>query len=353
MNRRSFINKGIGVSMLSILPWNTFGNYSIESPNPTVIKPQRLKKGDKVGLIAPGWMITQNQLDESVNNLEILGFQSFYTKRILGKYGYYSGPDQDRADDINEMFSNPDIKGIFCAHGGYGCTRLLRLLDFSGIKENPKLIIGFSDATAFLNAINQQTGLVTFHGPISRTIQNDFSKNHFENVAINPKENYLIESCPENAETILFYPEFSRYTINSGIAKGRLVGGNLSIICSLIGTKHQLDFTGKIVFIEDIGEEPYRIDRMLTQLIEIGALQKAAGLAFGVFKGCGKTDKSLAPNSFDLQEVINERIKPLNIPAVYGLSFGHYKNNFTIPIGINAKLDADKMTIELLENAVH
>ncbi|MCK4664041.1 MAG: LD-carboxypeptidase [Bacteroidales bacterium] len=316
------------------------------------IKPLRLNQGDTIGLIAPGWLITEKQLKESIEQITQLGFVPIYTKRILGKNGYFSGTDEQRASDLNEMFLNPQVKGIICANGGYGCTRILDLIDYQVIKENPKIIVGFSDITALLNAIHQKTNLITFHGPISRTIKYDYSASQFKKVVMNTKKKLIIENCTEDLEKSTDKSEYNRYTIASGNAIGELVGGNLTIITSMIGTDYQLDFTDKIVFLEDIGEEPYRIDRMLTQLIETGELQKASGIVLGIFRGCEKSDKSKAPNSFSLQEVIEERIKPLNIPAVYGLSFGHNKNNFTIPIGIKTKLDADKMTIELLENAV-
>jgi len=316
------------------------------------LKPLRLNQGDTIGLIAPGWLISEKQLQESIEQISQLGFVPVYTERILGENGYFSGTDEQRAADLNEMFLNPQIKAIVCANGGYGCTRILDLIDYKAIKENPKIVIGYSDVTALLNAINQKTGLITFHGPISRTFKSDYSKYQFEKIVKKTVKHLLIESSPEYLEKSKEQEEYKRYTITSGKAKGELIGGNLTLITSMIGTKYQLDFTKKIVLIEDIGEEPYRIDRMLTQLIETGELQKARGIAFGIMRGCDKTLESKAPNSFTLQEVIEERIKPLNIPAVYGLSFGHLSNSFTFPIGIEAELDADKMVIKLLEKVV-
>jgi len=316
------------------------------------LKPLRLNQGDTIGLIAPGWLISEKQLQESIEQISQLGFVPVYTERILGENGYFSGTDEQRAADLNEMFLNPQIKAIVCANGGYGCTRILDLIDYKAIKENPKIVIGYSDVTALLNAINQKTGLIIFHGPISRTFKSDYSKYQFEKIVKKTVKHLLIESSPEYLEKSKEQEEYKRYTITSGKAKGELIGGNLTLITSMIGTKYQLDFTKKIVLIEDIGEEPYRIDRMLTQLIETGELQKARGIAFGIMRGCDKTLESKAPNSFTLQEVIEERIKPLNIPAVYGLSFGHLSNSFTFPIGIEAELDADKMVIKLLEKVV-
>lgn len=317
-----------------------------------LVKPNRLQLGDTIGLIAPGWLITEAQLKESIEQIKQFGYVPFYSQRILGVNGYFSGIDEERAADVNEMFLNPCVKAIFCVNGGYGCTRILNLLNYKGIEKNPKILVGFSDISALLNAIHLKTNLITFHGPYSRTIKYGYNSTQFNSVAVNPTSNFVIESSEEDLIKSAEKTEYSRYTITSGNVTGQLIGGNLTIITSLIGTEYQLDFTNKIVFLEDVGEEPYQIDRMLTQLIESGQLQKAAGIAFGIFQDCEKSDITYAPNSFLLKEVIEERIKPLNIPAVYGLSFGHNKNNFTIPIGVIAKLDADAKTIELLETAV-
>lgn len=354
MDRRNFLNIGFGVSLASLIPNRLIANSKsfekkVDIP---ILKPKRLQIGDKVGLVAPAWLITENDLKLSIERVKHVGFEPVYTDRILGRQGYFSGSDIERAHDFNSMIGNPEIKGIIFANGGYGCTRILNLIDYEQIKLNPKIIIGFSDNTALINSIYQKTGLITFHGPISRTIHHDFNRQHFENIVINPTDKYLIESSDDDLQKSESDKAFDRYTINSGIVQGKLIGGNLTLICSMIGTPDQIDLTDKIVMIEDIGEEPYRIDRMLTQLIESGQLIKASGIAFGICKGCDKSDKSIAPNSFTLRQVIEERIKPLKIPAVYGLSFGHNQNNFTFPIGLNAKLNADNMTIKLTEKAV-
>ncbi len=343
-------SKGLGI-LASIAFVLIIGASNFLSGQP-LVKPNRLHLGDTIGLIAPGWLITEAQLKESIEQIKQFGYVPFYSPRILGVNGYFSGTDEERAADVNEMFLNPHVKAIFCVNGGYGCTRILNLLNYKGIERNPKILVGFSDVSAILNAIQQKANLVTFHGPYSRTIKYDYNSSQFNSVAVNPTSNFVIESSQEDFNKSSEKAEYSRYTITPGSAIGQLIGGNLTVVTSLIGTDYQLDFTNKIVFLEDVGEEPYRIDRMLTQLIESGQLQKAAGIAFGIFQDCEKSDRTYAPNSFLLKEVIEERIKPLNIPAVYGLSFGHNKNNFTIPIGIKAKLNADAKTIELLETAV-
>jgi len=343
---------GIGLSLASLIPQRLVAQKMINKIDNPILKSPRLKIGDKIGLVAPAWLITERDLQLSIERIRQVGLEPIYSDKILGKQGYFSGSDKERADDFNSMIKNPKIKGIIFANGGYGCTRILDLIDYKQIKQNPKVIMGFSDNTALINSIHQNTGLITFHGPISRTIHYDFSKKHFESIVFNPTDKYMIESSDDDLQKSEKDKTFDRYTINSGKAQGQLTGGNLTLICSMLGTPNQIDFADKIVMIEDIGEEPYRMDRMLTQLIESGQLVKASGIAFGICKGCDKSDKSIAPNSFTLRQVIEDRIKPLKIPAVYGLSFGHNKNNFTFPIGINAKLDADNKTIKLMEQAV-
>lgn len=352
MDRRNFLNIGIGLSLTSMIPQRLFAQKTTQKTDDTIIKAPKLNIGDKIGLVAPAWLITEKQLKLSIERVKMTGLEPIYSDKILGRNGYFSGSDNERADDFNNMIKNPEIKGIIFARGGYGCTRILDLIDYEQIKQNPKIIIGFSDNTALINTIYQNTGLITFHGPISKTIHHDFSKQHFERIVVNPIDKYVIESSDDDLQKSEIDKTFDRYTIKSGKAQGQLTGGNLTLICSMIGTSNQINLDDKIVMIEEIEEEPYRIDRMLTQLINSGQLIKASGIAFGICKGCDKSDKSIAPNSFTLRQVIEDRIKPLKIPAVYGLSFGHNKNNFTFPIGLNAELDADKMTIKLMEQAV-
>lgn len=353
MFRRIFLKAFIGWSLLFSLGVGVHAQRIISSyVNLTTIKASRLHHGDKIGLVAPAWLITEPDLQASIEKIKQLGFEPVYTNKIRGKHGYFSGTDSERAADFNSMIQNHEIKAIIFAGGGYGCARILDRINYDAIKRNPKIIMGFSDCTALINAIYKSTGLITFHGPIGRTMHQGYNRQHFENLVVTPSNGYIIESADDDLKKSTYDKIYDRYIITPGKARGKLVGGNLSIICSMIGTPYQIDLKDKIVMIEDIGEEPYRIDRMLTQLIGTGELQKAAGIAFGICRGCGKSNKSSTPNSFTLRQVIEDRIKPLHIPAVYGLSFGHNKNNFTFPIGLSAELDTDKMTITLIENPV-
>lgn len=344
MKRRSFIKSVSAAAALSAIP----KVYSRVSPQ-NIIKPPRLKLGDTLGLIAPGSYISEDELKDSIENLEKLGYKVNYNERILSKSGYLAGTDESRAEEITSMFTNKNIAGIVCARGGYGCARILPMLDYKIIKSNPKVVIGYSDITALLNGIYAETGLVTFHGPVGISSFNDFSVTYFNDVLVYPEKSLTLIS--EKGDDQKNDSEIT--TIVSGKASGELVGGNLSVINALIGTKYDFNGEGKIIFLEEIGEEPYRIDRMLTQLIQSGKFYKAAGIALGVFKDCEPKQKDPSfSTSFSLLEVLFDRLSSLKIPVVYGLSFGHIKNKFTLPVGVRAELDTINQTITLLENAV-
>ena len=345
MQRRDFIKSISTAAVLTAAP----KIYSLAEPK-TKIKPPRLKPGDTLGLIAPGSYISEDELKDSKENLEKLGYKVFYNDRILSKTGYLAGTDESRAEEVNSMFADKKVNGIICARGGYGCSRILPLLDYELIKNNPKIIIGYSDITALLNAIYSETGLVTFHGPVGISSFNEFSVTYFNEVLVHPEKDLVLISAKGEDEK----DNNGIKTIVSGKAVGELVGGNLSVLNSLIGTKYDFNGEGKIIFLEEIGEEPYRIDRMLTQLIQSGKFDKAAGIAMGVFKDCEPKEKDPSfSTSFSLMEVLFDRLSNLKIPVIYGMSFGHIKNKFTLPVGIKAELDTINQTITLLENSVN
>lgn len=346
--RREFITSAIGISATMLLP-NTVSAYNQPVSKKGRVFPKRLKKGDTIGLIAPGFAINKKALEEAKTTLKALGFIPYHTKRILLKHGYFSNTDEERAKDLNEMFANPNVDGILCARGGYGCTRIMQMIDYENIRKKPKVLIGFSDITALLNGIHKETGLITFHGPVGSTLNDSYSINQFQKVVMYPKNRLVISNAKIIDAELENNPEYERYTITKGSATGRLAGGSLTLINALIGTPHEIDFTNSLVCIEDVEEAPYRIDRMLTQLIEGKSFTKAAGIIFGVCVGC---DSTVDSKSFTLKNVIMDRIRPLGIPAIYGMSFGHIKNNFTFPIGIKAELNTQKMTLHLLERPV-
>ena len=224
------------------------------------------------------------------------------------------------------------------------------MLDYELIRNNPKAIVGYSDITSLLYGIFAKTGLVGFHGPVGISTFNEFSIRYFVDVLVNPHENLTLYNAREEKEE----DGYKVKAIYGGTAKGKLIGGNLSLIVSMIGTPYDIDTNGKIIFIEEVGEEPYRIDRMLTQMIQAGKFNGAAGIALGVFSKCeARGSDSGILNSFTLSEVLFDRLAGLKIPVLYGMSFGHITNKFTLPFGIDAELNTLNQTLTLLEPAVY
>lgn len=309
------------------------------------IRPKRLKAGQTVGLIAPGSSISEEKLQKALSTIESLGLKAKYTPNILAKHGYLAGTDQQRLSDLHLMFSDKEVDAIWCIRGGYGCTRLLPKIDYKLIKKNPKILIGYSDITALIEAIHQKTGLVGFHGPVAVSEPTDYSMEYLKKV--------LFEANPiiniKNAEEHLHSTEknYAIKVIQSGKAKGELIGGNLSLITAMLGTPFEPCVKNKLLFLEDIGEKPYRIDRMLTQLRQVVDLNKTAGIILGIFADCeGKQ------NSLSLMETLEDRLGDLKVPVIYGMSFGHIDHQFTLPVGITAALDTKDASLQLLESAV-
>ena len=349
MNRKKFITSlsAASVGAAVINPFS-FSKTSLLDES-TIIKPPRLKNGDKIGLVAPGSYISEEELQDSIKNLNDLGFETTYSKKIFLQNGYFAGTDKERAEDLMKMFSDKSIKGIVCARGGYGCSRILPLLNYDLIRKNPKVLIGYSDVTALLYGIYKKSGLISFHGPVGTSTFNDYTVKNFQKVLMNTERISLFQNSTSGEDENVY----GVTTIVKGKGKGRLVGGNLSIMVSLIGTEFDVDYSSKIIFIEEIGEEPYRIDRMLTQMIQAGKFTNAAGVMMGIFRKCEvKSEDASFSKSFNLMEVLKDRLSGLKIPVVYGMSFGHVKDKFTIPFGALAELNADKQTFTLLEKAV-
>ncbi len=348
MQRKNFIKSIAAASMgAAILPANF--SRSFVKNDPRVTKPKKLNSGDTIGLIAPGSFITEDELKESIDNLALLGFKTVYTDAILQRYGYLAGKDKQRADDLNMMFARSDVDGIVAARGGYGCSRILPYLDYNTILKNPKILIGYSDITALLYGIYAKTGVVTFHGPVGISTFNEFSVRNFNDVLMSNKKNITLYNAEEEKEEA----ELNVYPIVTGKGQGKLVGGNLSIVVSMIGTEYDVDYKDKIIFLEEVSEEPYRIDRMLTQMIEAGKFEQASGIMLGIFHDCEAKEKDPSfPKSLTLKEVLLDRLGDLKIPVIYGMSFGHVTNKFTLPFGIESELDSGDGVLKLLENAV-
>ena len=307
------------------------------------IKPL-LKPGDKVGLITPAGFITEEKLQKAIRNLSSFGLKPIYYNSILEKIGYLAGTDQSRLNELHSMYKNKNIKAIICVRGGYGTTRILDKMNYDLIKQNPKPLIGYSDITALTAAIHKKTGISGFHGIVGAGDFTKYTENNFKNLFFSNSEEVHINVFEDHKK--------DAYIINEGACKGELIGGNLAIICSLTGTPFEENWDNKIVFLEDVGEAPYRIDRMLTQLISAGKFKNVKGIILGRFTGCEPEEKD-KENSFSLKEVISNRIKTLNIPAVYGFSFGHIKNQAIFPVGINAVFNTDIFSLSLKRKEIN
>ncbi|MEN8120027.1 MAG: LD-carboxypeptidase [Bacteroidota bacterium] len=315
-----------------------------------IIKPARLKKGDTIGLITPAGPITAEQLEQTKTLLNQLGYNTYHTNNVLLQKGYLAGTDSERLDDLHQMFKNEEVNAILCIRGGYGTPRLLDNIDYDLIRNNPKIFIGYSDITALLQAIYKFTGLITFHGIVGISDFTEYTKHNFLEILTNSNESLLIKSIEEDGN---LNEEYKPYVIENGIVQGELAGGNLALMVALMGTPFEIDIEDKLLFIEDIGEAPFRVDRMLTQLILSGKLQKARAIVLGVFNDCDfNGDDITAENSLSLKEVITDRLSGLGIPVMYGFSFGHIANQAIFPVGIQAELNTEKKTIKLLEKVV-
>lgn len=308
------------------------------------MKPSALKSGDTIGVIAPASPMTEQKRADALATLQGFGFRIKVGASVYEQNGYLSGTDELRAHDLNQMFADPEVQAIICLRGGYGTLRILDRIDYDLIRQNPKILVGFSDITALHLAINKRTGLVTFHGPMAGELSHLTKE---KEVAWSVLFRHLTDPAPLGS-----YPDAEqmfRYSLHPGTATGPLIGGNLSLLVSTLGTPYELDTAGKILFIEEIGEEPYRIDRMLTQLRLAGKLEQAVGIVFTDFHDCEPDNPE---RSLTLHEVLAGIVGPLGIPAYWGLKVGHTEPNLTLPLGVRAKIQADDGVLALLEGGV-
>ena len=316
----------------------------------TIIKPKTLQTGMTIGLVSPASNVPENEdISASLDFVRSLGFMVKAAPNLFSRNQYLAGTDRQRAQDLNSFFADPEIDGILCTRGGYGASRILPYLDYESIAANPKVFMGYSDITALLNAIQVKTGLVTFHGPMAFENFTEYTYEQFQRVVQSPRGSAQIGSPPDfELGPGIVERENRLTTISSGVAEGRLVGGNLSLLVTLLGTEYEPDFQGSILFLEDVYEPPYSIDRMLTHLWLAGKLEQVSGIVFGKF-----TNASYGGNTFSVEEVIRSRCANLGVPVLKGLMIGHAEDQTVVPIGIPARLDAGRKELSLLEMAVN
>lgn len=350
MERRKFI-QNIGLSSLAVpltsltIPRN-FTTYDYKD----VIIPEALQEGDTIGIVSPASAIFETEPYEiAKESFEAMGLKVKFGEYVKNRYGHLAGTDEERAQELNDMFRDSSVKAIIALRGGSGSARILDKLDYPAIKKNPKIFIGYSDITALHLAIFSQTGLVTFHGPVAVSTWNSFSVEHLKKILFD-KDALLLQNPTDKGDELVQTTNRIR-TITPGTAKGQLLGGNLSVMTGIMGSKYfPKDWKNKILYIEDIGEEIYAIDRMMSQLYLGGVFKQISGFVFGKCTDCEPGGSGYG--SLTLEEVVDHYIKPLGIPAFSGAMFGHIKDNSTIPNGIEAEINADNGSIQLLQPAV-
>ena len=317
-----------------------------------LLKPERLCPGDTAGIIAPSSPPQDPAaVDRAVDALERFGFIPKLAENVRDRHGFLAGGDRERAADVMQMFTDKTVKAIICLRGGYGSARLLNLLDYRLIRRHAKIFSGFSDITSLHCAFTKKVNMISIHAPmLNGGLQ-------AEDVPEFTRASFLrtvMEAKPPGS-IVSDYDKKNISTVRCGVAEGRLIGGNLSVLCAAIGTPFEPSFNGKILFIEDVNEQPYRLDRMLTQLLNTGRLRHVAGVAVGVNKDCEDDGKEKVIEEYrqTSADVMAERLQTLGLPVVMGLPFGHVALNATIPIGAQAKLDADNGDLVILESAVN
>ena len=341
--------RGFGASIAAALSVPGLAAAAPRRSARRLIKPPRLRPGDLVGLIAPGGYADDRLIEKAVQNIEALGLRVKVGTYIRAVHGNYAGSSQQRLADLHAMFLDPEVKMIWPIRGGSGCISLLSKLDYGMIRRHPKILLGYSDITALHLAIYNKTGLVTFHGPVASSTLADYPREHMMAVLCDPQPSYTIPMAPENALKAETMPHFGIRTLTSGTATGPLLGGNLSIVAALCGTPYAADFRKGLLFLEEVDEAPYRLDRWMTQLDLSVGFANAAGVMMGICEDCAPEE---GRRSLSLDETFEQHLKPLTVPAVTGYSIGHIRHQFTIPVGVRARLDTAAQTVTLLEAAV-
>ena len=320
-------------------------------PPPALLRPPVLKEGDTVGLITPGTYVSDpDRLAMVVRTVEYFGLRHKMGRNVGQRSGYLGGTDQQRLDDLHDMFRDPAVKAVFAIRGGYGSERLLDRIDYGLVRANPKIFLGYSDITCLHLAIHKHAGLVTFHGPMMISAFTDFTQKWFRRALFSTEPLGLVTNP---AEINQLRPVHTLRTVRPGKARGPLVGGNLSLVTRTLGTPYEIDTRGRILFLEDVDEQPYSIDGMLTQLRLAGKLDAAAGIVFGECSDCRPRDfKPGYESTFSVGEVVDQILGKLSIPVLSGLTIGHTDDQLTLPLGPLASLDADKGELAIEEPAL-
>jgi len=309
------------------------------------VKPPRLVKGDKISVISPAGPVKKSRLIKGINYLKKKGYNVELGNSAEKKLGYFAGTDDERADDFNYAFKNKETKAVFCSRGGFGTVRILDKIDYEIIKNNPKILVGYSDITALSMSLLKNAGLITFSGPmVAADMDKDmdsFTEKNFwkvicKNTSIGPLKN------PDSDKIVI---------LKKGKSEGMLIGGCLSIFTKLIGTEYIPDFKNKILFLEDLNEDLYKLDFLFAQLKLTGILKEISGLILGKFHRCPPKKKK--SDFFELEDIFKYYIKNLDIPVISNVAYGHIPVKLTLPVGVTVKIDTGvKNILYIKENAV-
>lgn len=345
MNRRKFL-AGSGAAVLALPLANGLAPGKALAQNrqraDNLIRPRALRPGDTVGLITPATYVPDpDRLWLAERTVRHFGLRPKMGRNAGRRLGTYSSTLDERLDDLHAMFRDPEVRGVFCIRGGYGSAQLLDRIDYDLIRRNPKVFLGYSDITALHLAIHQRTRLITFHGPMTLARFTDYTQEHFRRALFETAPLGRLSNPPENNA---LRPAHPLRALRPGTATGPLTGGNLTLITAGLGTPYEIATQGHILFLEDIDEEPYSIDRMLTQLRLAGKLNGVAGVIFGECSNCQPRGGDAY---YSLGEVVANILGGLNVPVLYGLTIGHTDDQLTLPLGVAATLNADAGTLEI------
>lgn len=289
-------------------------------------------QGARIALVAPAGTLTgPEDVERGEENVRSLGWEPHTGSNVLKRHRYFAGTDAERLRDLNDAIHDDEIDAIWCLRGGYGAMRILPDVDFAALARRPKPIIGFSDLTSLLSAVGGRARIVCFHGPTARVRLTDFSRAS------------LVAAVVDGTDPCGAAP--NARVLRGGTAEGRLVGGNLALVAALVGTEFALDLEDAILFLEDIGERTYRVDRMLRQIYLSGALKRCRGIVFGECTDC---HESSASGSRELDEILTEIAGLAEVPCIAGAPMGHIDDQWTLPVGAQARFDADARTLNVL-----
>jgi muramoyltetrapeptide carboxypeptidase len=360
MRRRDFLRAAASVPAVAILPASfersssLFANHSPHRWSQTtaaaIVKAPKLRTGDTVGIVTPATAtFRQVELDIVRESLEALGLKVKVGDHVMDRFGSLGGVDEARADDINRFIRDGDVRAIIPTRGGWGSSRLLPLIDYDRLRRDPKIVMGYSDITALLNGIHARTGLITFHGPNGGGRWDAYSLDLTRRVLFQGEAVTFSNPRTENDRNVLTQIENRIRTIAPGRARGRLIGGNLTVLTAIMGSPYVPSMDGAILFLEDVSEQFYRVDRMMTQLRLSGALARIRGAVFGT---CSECSPGEGYASFTLEEILDNHLEPLKVPAWQGAMIGHDTPQWTLPVGLEVEIDATAGTLRMTEAGV-